>query len=136
MEAAGLTDLLKQEGDFTLYAPSDMAFAGLSKSDLDLLKSMSFRLPPSVWVADIYRLDQLTIYVLLMFAAFFSEDVQALRTILLYHFTNGIFIGDGLEPRVINLFKSMQGSNLKVTSVSIYHSKTEYIYLVIQAFII
>lgn len=39
MEAAGLTDLLKQEGDFTLFAPSDKAFAGLSSSDMDLLKS-------------------------------------------------------------------------------------------------
>lgn len=44
MEAAGLTDLLKQEGAFTLFAPSDMAFAGLSNSDLDLLKSMLLRL--------------------------------------------------------------------------------------------
>ncbi len=41
MEAADLTDLLKQEGDFTLFAPSDKAFAGLSDSDLDLLKSKS-----------------------------------------------------------------------------------------------
>uniref|UniRef100_A0A7N6BFC8 Periostin, osteoblast specific factor b n=1 Tax=Anabas testudineus TaxID=64144 RepID=A0A7N6BFC8_ANATE len=81
MEAAGLTDLLKQEGDFTLFAPSDMAFAGLSTRDLDLFKS----------------------------------DVQALRNILLYHITNGIFIGDGMEPRVTNLFKSIQGTNLKVT---------------------
>lgn len=39
MEAADLTDLLKQEGDFTLFAPSDKAFAGLTESDLTLLKS-------------------------------------------------------------------------------------------------
>ncbi|XP_019114950.2 periostin, osteoblast specific factor b isoform X3 [Larimichthys crocea] len=39
MEAAGLTDLLKQEGDFTLFAPSDKAFASLSERDLTLLKS-------------------------------------------------------------------------------------------------
>lgn len=57
---------------------------------------------------------------------FISGDIQALRTIFLYHFTKGIFIGDGLEPRVTNLFKSIQGSNLKVT-VSIYYSKTEYL---------
>uniref|UniRef100_A0A7N6AD33 Periostin, osteoblast specific factor b n=1 Tax=Anabas testudineus TaxID=64144 RepID=A0A7N6AD33_ANATE len=82
MEAAGLTDLLKQEGDFTLFAPSDMAFAGLSTRDLDLFKS----------------------------------DVQALRNILLYHITNGIFIGDGMEPRVTNLFKSIQGTNLKANN--------------------
>lgn len=39
MEDAGLTDLLKQEGGFTLFAPSDKAFAALSDSDLRLLKS-------------------------------------------------------------------------------------------------
>uniref|UniRef100_A0A674NB10 Periostin, osteoblast specific factor b n=1 Tax=Takifugu rubripes TaxID=31033 RepID=A0A674NB10_TAKRU len=31
MEAAEMTDLLKQEGDFTLFAPSDEAFAGLTQ---------------------------------------------------------------------------------------------------------
>uniref|UniRef100_A0A7N6B3X1 Periostin, osteoblast specific factor b n=1 Tax=Anabas testudineus TaxID=64144 RepID=A0A7N6B3X1_ANATE len=85
MEAAGLTDLLKQEGDFTLFAPSDMAFAGLNELTTRML--------------------------------FISGDVQALRNILLYHITNGIFIGDGMEPRVTNLFKSIQGTNLKVTLV-------------------
>uniref|UniRef100_A0A665VBB3 Periostin-like n=1 Tax=Echeneis naucrates TaxID=173247 RepID=A0A665VBB3_ECHNA len=85
MEAAGLTDLLKQEGDFTLFAPSDKAFTGLSERDLDLLKS----------------------------------DINALRSILLYHINNGIFIGGGLETGVTNLLKSIQGSNIKVLSVSI-----------------
>ncbi|XP_035536087.1 periostin, osteoblast specific factor b isoform X1 [Morone saxatilis] len=80
MEAADLTDLLKQEGDFTLFAPSDKAFAGLSERDFDLLKG----------------------------------DINALRTILLYHINNGIFIGGGLETGVTNLLKSLQGSNLKV----------------------
>uniref|UniRef100_A0A671LBB6 Periostin-like n=1 Tax=Sinocyclocheilus anshuiensis TaxID=1608454 RepID=A0A671LBB6_9TELE len=79
MEAAGLTDLLKQEGDFTLFAPTDEAFAGLSERDLSLLKS----------------------------------DVNALRAILLYHFSNGIFIGEGLETGVTNLLKTLQGSILK-----------------------
>lgn len=41
MEAADLTDLLKQEGDFTVFAPSDKAFASLSQSDLAMLKSTS-----------------------------------------------------------------------------------------------
>ncbi|KAM3615359.1 uncharacterized protein V6R79_000909 [Siganus canaliculatus] len=80
MEAAELTDLLKQEGDFTLFAPSDKAFAGLSARDLDLLK----------------------------------RDINALRTILLYHINNGIFIGGGLETGVTNLLKTFQGSNLRV----------------------
>ncbi|XP_054454098.1 periostin, osteoblast specific factor b isoform X1 [Anoplopoma fimbria] len=84
MEAAGLTDLLKQEGDFTLFAPNDKAFAGLSASDLSLLTS----------------------------------DINALRTILLYHINNGIFIGGGLEAGVTNLLKSLQGSNLRVMSVN------------------
>uniref|UniRef100_A0A668TBF8 Periostin n=1 Tax=Oreochromis aureus TaxID=47969 RepID=A0A668TBF8_OREAU len=80
MEAAGLTDVLQQEGGFTLFAPSDTAFAGLSERDMAVLK----------------------------------KDINALRTILLYHINNGIFIGGGLEPGVTNLLKSLQGSNLKV----------------------
>ncbi|XP_017271819.1 periostin, osteoblast specific factor b isoform X2 [Kryptolebias marmoratus] len=82
MEAAGLTDLLKSEGSFTLFAPSDKSFTGLSDRDISLLKS----------------------------------DVNALRNILLYHFSDGIVIGDGLESGVTNLLKSLQGSNLKVKS--------------------
>ncbi|XP_061918095.1 periostin, osteoblast specific factor b isoform X3 [Entelurus aequoreus] len=80
MEDAGLTDVLRKEGDFTLFAPTDKAFAGLRDRDFQLLKS----------------------------------DINALRTILLYHINNGIFIGGGLEPGVTNLLKSLQGSNLKV----------------------
>ncbi|XP_072547060.1 periostin, osteoblast specific factor b [Salminus brasiliensis] len=80
MEAAGLTDLLKQEGDFTLFAPTDEALAGLSQRDISILKS----------------------------------DPNALKAILLYHFSKGIFIGGGLESGVTNLLKSLQGSNLKV----------------------
>ncbi|XP_077579411.1 periostin, osteoblast specific factor b [Stigmatopora nigra] len=80
MEDAGLTDLLKQEGDFTLFAPTDKAFAGLTDRDFALLKN----------------------------------DINVLRTILLYHINNGIFIGGGLETGVTNLLKSLQGSNLRV----------------------
>lgn len=39
MEVAGLTELLKTDGGFTLFAPSDEAFAGLSDRDVKLLKS-------------------------------------------------------------------------------------------------
>ncbi|CAG6000277.1 unnamed protein product [Menidia menidia] len=84
MEAAGLTDLLQQEGDFTLFAPSDKAFAGLSERDMTLLKG----------------------------------DINALRTILLYHFANGIVISGGLEGGVTNLFKTLQGSNLNLISAN------------------
>ncbi|XP_037604670.1 periostin-like isoform X4 [Sebastes umbrosus] len=84
METAGLTDLLKQEGSYTIFAPTDEAFNSLSREDFDLLKS----------------------------------DLNALRIILLYHFSNGIFINGGLEGGVTNLLKTLQGKNLQVMSVN------------------
>ena len=45
-------------------------------------------------------------------------NMNALRTILLYHFSNGVFIGGGLETGVTNLLKSLQGNNLRVLHVS------------------
>ncbi|XP_034034173.1 periostin-like isoform X2 [Thalassophryne amazonica] len=84
METAGLTELLKQEGSYTIFAPTDDAFDGLSEEDFALLKS----------------------------------DVNALRTILLYHFSNGIFINGGMEGGVTNLLKSIQGNNLQVMTVN------------------
>ncbi|XP_036381281.1 periostin-like [Megalops cyprinoides] len=84
MEAAGLTDLLNQEGGYTLFAPTDDAFEGLSPEDIELLTS----------------------------------DVNALRTILLYHFSNGVFITGGLEGGVTNLLKTIQGSNIRLLSAN------------------
>ncbi|XP_075958462.1 periostin isoform X2 [Anarhichas minor] len=84
METAGLTDLLKQEGSYTIFAPTDDAFANLNREDFALLKS----------------------------------DLNALRIILLYHFSNGIFINGGLEGGVTNLLKTLQGNNLQVLSVN------------------
>uniref|UniRef100_A0A3Q3WA26 Uncharacterized protein n=1 Tax=Mola mola TaxID=94237 RepID=A0A3Q3WA26_MOLML len=84
METAGLTDLLKQEGAYTIFAPTDDAFAGLTRQDLEFLK----------------------------------KDLNALRVILLYHFSNGIFINGGLEGGVTNLLKTLQGNNLQVLSVN------------------
>ncbi|XP_072230452.1 periostin-like [Leuresthes tenuis] len=84
METAGLEDLLKQEGSYTVFAPTDDAFEALSKDDFDLLKS----------------------------------NLNDLRTILLYHFSNGIFINGGLEGGVTNLLKTLQGNNLQVKSVN------------------
>ncbi|KAG1928458.1 periostin isoform X1 [Pimephales promelas] len=84
MESAGLTDLLKQEGSYTLFAPIDASFGTLTEDDITLLKS----------------------------------DMNALRTILLYHFSNGIFINGGLEGGVTNLLKTIQGNNLQVQSVN------------------
>lgn len=39
METAGLLDMLKGKGSYTIFAPSDEAFKDLSKDDLDLLRS-------------------------------------------------------------------------------------------------
>lgn len=39
METAGLTDLLKQEGSYTIFAPTDEAFESLTTEDFELLKS-------------------------------------------------------------------------------------------------
>uniref|UniRef100_A0A3Q2DZB7 Periostin, osteoblast specific factor a n=1 Tax=Cyprinodon variegatus TaxID=28743 RepID=A0A3Q2DZB7_CYPVA len=93
METAGLLDMLKGKGSYTIFAPSDEAFKDLSKDDLDLLRS----------------------------------DLNALRTILLYHFSDGIFINGGLERRVTNLLRSMQGINLYVKheNNSIYVNSVE-----------
>ncbi|XP_016100873.1 periostin-like, partial [Sinocyclocheilus grahami] len=38
MESAELTDLLKQEGSYTLFAPIDAAFGTLTEEDIALLK--------------------------------------------------------------------------------------------------
>uniref|UniRef100_A0A667YZW2 Periostin n=1 Tax=Myripristis murdjan TaxID=586833 RepID=A0A667YZW2_9TELE len=83
MDSAGLTDMLKQEGSYTVFAPTDDAFDGLMLSHV-------FPLIPS--------------------------DANALRTILLYHFSNGIFINGGLEGGVTNLLKTIQGNNLQVNN--------------------
>uniref|UniRef100_A0A8C7K1K9 Periostin n=1 Tax=Oncorhynchus kisutch TaxID=8019 RepID=A0A8C7K1K9_ONCKI len=84
MKSAGLTELLKQEGSYTVFAPTDEAFDGITERDITLLAS----------------------------------DVNALRTILLYHFSNGVFINGGLEGGVTNLLKTIQGHNLQVLSVN------------------
>ncbi|KAJ3588917.1 hypothetical protein NHX12_009771 [Muraenolepis orangiensis] len=84
MESAGLTEMLEQEGAYTVFAPTDDAFDGLSKEDFELL----------------------------------IGDVNTLRTILLYHFSNGVFINGGLEGGVTNLLKTLQGQNLQVLSVN------------------
>lgn len=42
MESAELLDLLKQEGMYTLFAPTDAAFGTLTEEDIALLKSKLF----------------------------------------------------------------------------------------------
>lgn len=52
-----------------------------------------------------------------IFPHFSLGDLNILRTILLYHFSNGVFINGGLEGGVTNLLKTIQGNNLQVLSV-------------------
>ncbi|KAG7322412.1 hypothetical protein KOW79_013758 [Hemibagrus wyckioides] len=47
-----------------------------------------------------------------------TSDLNVLRTILLYHFSSGIFINGGIEGGVTNLLKTIQGNNLQVLSVN------------------
>lgn len=110
METAGLTDLLKQEGSYTIFAPTDEAFDGLTREDFELLKSE---------YSEIRHIQTLMCSSRVMFAPSFlmTGDLNALRVILLYHFSNGIFINGGLEGGVTNLLKTLQGNNLQVLSV-------------------
>lgn len=110
METAGLTDLLKQEGSYTVFAPTDEAFDGLTREDFELLKSE---------YSEIQHIQTVMCSRRVMFALSFlmTGDLNALRVILLYHFSNGIFINGGLEGGVTNLLKTLQGNNLRVLSV-------------------
>ncbi|XP_025065576.1 periostin isoform X2 [Alligator sinensis] len=46
------------------------------------------------------------------------RDKNALRNIILYHLTQGIFIGSGFEPGVTNILKTIQGSKLYLKTVN------------------
>ncbi|XP_054858409.1 periostin isoform X2 [Eublepharis macularius] len=46
------------------------------------------------------------------------SDINALRSILLYHLTRGVFIGSGFEPGVTNILKTIQGGKLYVKVVN------------------
>ncbi|XP_074842982.1 periostin isoform X2 [Carettochelys insculpta] len=47
-----------------------------------------------------------------------KRDKNALRAILLYHVTKGINIGNGFEPGVTNILKTVQGSKLFLKTVN------------------
>ncbi|XP_044141097.1 periostin isoform X2 [Bufo gargarizans] len=54
-----------------------------------------------------------------------SEDIEilkrdrvALQNILLYHLVPGVFIGGGFEPGVMNIVKSLQGSNIIIKLIN------------------
>ncbi|XP_019385585.1 PREDICTED: periostin isoform X13 [Crocodylus porosus] len=46
------------------------------------------------------------------------RDKNALRNIILYHLTQGIFIGSGFEPGVTNILKTIQGGKLYLKTVN------------------
>nr|XP_060619427.1 periostin isoform X3 [Anolis sagrei ordinatus] len=46
------------------------------------------------------------------------RDQNALRNILLYHLTQGVFIGSGFEPGVTNILKTIQGGKLYLKVVN------------------
>lgn len=60
------------------------------------------------------------IYLYLICIPYFSfqiGDKNALRNILLYHLTQGVFIGSGFEPGVTNILKTIQGGKLYLKTV-------------------
>jgi uncharacterized surface protein with fasciclin (FAS1) repeats len=66
VKAAGLVETLKGEGPFTVFAPTDEAFAKIAKADLDALLADKDKLtailtyhvvPGKVLAADIVKLD-------------------------------------------------------------------------------
>jgi uncharacterized surface protein with fasciclin (FAS1) repeats len=67
LQAAGLVSTLKGEGPFTVFAPTDAAFAKIPKADLDALlkdkaaltKVLTYHVVPGkVMAADVVKLEQ------------------------------------------------------------------------------
>ncbi|KAL0994880.1 hypothetical protein UPYG_G00128690 [Umbra pygmaea] len=103
---ATLYELLKADGRFKIFL-SLMESAGL----LELLKqegAYTVFAPTNDAFKGLTQKDM----------DLLTSDVNALRMILLYHFSNGVFINGGLEGGVTNLLKTIQGQNLQVLSVN------------------
>lgn len=66
-----------------------------------------------------YALLYLFIFILICIPYFSFQigDKNALRNILLYHLTQGVFIGSGFEPGVTNILKTIQGGKLYLKTV-------------------
>ncbi|XP_035391358.1 periostin isoform X2 [Electrophorus electricus] len=99
-------ELLQKNGSFTVFL-SLMEIAGLT----ELLKqegAYTIFAPMDDAFDGVTEQDMKTL----------TSDINALRIILLYHFSNGIFISGGLEGSVTNLLETMQGSNLQMLSVN------------------
>ena len=59
METAGLTELLRQEGSYTVFAPTDDAFAALTREDLEFLKSQSAYLLSFICFLEVFEINML-----------------------------------------------------------------------------
>ncbi|KAK1800393.1 hypothetical protein P4O66_005630, partial [Electrophorus voltai] len=97
-------ELLQKNGSFTVFL-SLMEIAGLT----ELLKqegAYTIFAPMDDAFDGVTEQDMKTL----------TSDINALRIILLYHFSNGIFISGGLEGSVTNLLETMQGNNLQMLS--------------------
>ncbi|KAK3550046.1 hypothetical protein QTP86_019145 [Hemibagrus guttatus] len=98
-------ELLKADGRFTIFLKL------MEKAELtEMLKqegSYTIFAPTDDAFKDLTE-DDITLL---------TSDLNVLRTILLYHFSSGIFINGGIEGGVTNLIKTIQGNNLQVLSV-------------------
>lgn len=85
MEAAGLENLLKQEGSYTVFAPTDDAFDGLSEEDLALLKSKySINIQPCSFEDCLVGFSELFLskmFTLVLYLNDFCYNWQMMRTL-------------------------------------------------------
>uniref|UniRef100_A0A8B9J7F0 Periostin, osteoblast specific factor a n=1 Tax=Astyanax mexicanus TaxID=7994 RepID=A0A8B9J7F0_ASTMX len=105
MPKTTMYELLEADGRFTVFL-SLMESAGLT----ELLKQEGAY---TVFAPTDDAFDGLTEEDMTLL----TNDVNALRTILLYHFSKGVFLNGGLEGGVTNMIKTIQGNNLQVLSV-------------------
>uniref|UniRef100_A0A8B9HBT4 Periostin, osteoblast specific factor a n=1 Tax=Astyanax mexicanus TaxID=7994 RepID=A0A8B9HBT4_ASTMX len=106
MPKTTMYELLEADGRFTVFL-SLMESAGLT----ELLKQEGAY---TVFAPTDDAFDGLTEEDMTLL----TNDVNALRTILLYHFSKGVFLNGGLEGGVTNMIKTIQGNNLQVLSVN------------------
>lgn len=84
----------------------------------NLWESLVFPKKRTIWYNLVFM--PYFIYLYLICIPYFSfqiGDKNALRNILLYHLTQGVFIGSGFEPGVTNILKTIQGGKLYLKTV-------------------